>query len=92
MRDERRLSAPVICPCYDELVTRLLEAAFEAAARLPVERQDALARLLLSEMEAEARWDQLTGASRDALMGLAEEALDEHRLGTTRPFLTASDS
>jgi len=67
-------------------MTKLLEKAFEVAAKLPPEQQDALAAALLRELESEHRWDQLFSASPDLLANLAEEALKEERAGYTKPL------
>lgn len=67
-------------------MTKLLEMAFEAAAKLPPEQQDALASALLRELESQQRWDQLFAAAPDLLASLAEEALKEDRAGYTKPL------
>jgi len=64
-------------------MTKLLEKAFAQAAKLPAEKQDALATALLSEIDSERRWDQLFEGSAGTLSDLAEEALNEHRAGRT---------
>lgn len=46
-------------------MTRLLEKAFEQAARLPAEEQDALAARILAEIEDEQRWADLFAATTD---------------------------
>ena len=66
-------------------MTKLLEQAFAEAAKLPPEAQDALAQLLLEDLKGERRWDRSFGPSEsDRLAALADEALEEHRSGTTR--------
>ncbi len=55
-------------------------------SKLPPDQQDELAAWLLAEMEDEARWDKSFAESQDALAKLADEALEEHRRGETRPF------
>lgn len=67
-------------------MTKLLERAFEEAAKFPDADQDAFAALLLEEMESERRWDELFAKSQDVLEKLADEALAEHRAGRTRPL------
>ncbi|MDT8368717.1 MAG: hypothetical protein RQ745_05890 [Longimicrobiales bacterium] len=69
-------------------MTDLLEKAFREAAKLPVEAQDALASVLLAELEAERNWEERLATSQDALGRLADEALDEFREGSTRPLRT----
>ncbi len=55
-------------------------------SKLSPERQDELAAWLLAEMEDEARWDKSFAESQDALEKLANEALEEHKRGETRPL------
>ena len=62
-------------------MTQLLEQAFAAAARLPEEDQDTLARALLSDLASERTIDERLAGTPDALERLAEEALAEHRSG-----------
>jgi len=64
-------------------MTRLLEKAFEEAAKLPPEEQDALAGALLMDLASEERWGKAFDTT-DALDRLADEALEEHRAGRTR--------
>lgn len=44
-------------------------------ARLSPEEQDALASLLLTELESERRWEEMFDASQDALAELGDQAL-----------------
>lgn len=67
-------------------MTQLLEQAFAAAARLPAEDQDALARTLLRELASERGIDERLAATPDAIARLADEALAEHRAGRTEPL------
>ena len=67
-------------------MTKLLKEVIAKLAKLPAERQNELAALLLAEMEADERWDELFAKSQDKLETLADEALDEHARGETRPF------
>jgi len=60
-------------------MTKLLERAFDEAAKLSEKEQDALARVLLDELASERRWEELFSASHDLLGQLADEALAEHR-------------
>ena len=64
-------------------MTTLLEKAVRKAAALPDDQQDALAALLLDEIEDEARWDAAFARSQDTLVALAAEAMDEHRADET---------
>ena len=67
-------------------MTKLLEKAFEEAAKLADDDQDALAQAVLAELASERRWDELFARSTDVLSELAEEALAEHRAGRTKPL------
>ena len=65
-------------------MTRLLEKAFEEAAKLPEEDQDALAEMLLNDLTSEERWAEAFARSQDVLARLAKEALTEFKQGKTR--------
>ncbi len=65
-------------------MTSALQKAFEQAASLPPERQDALAAIVLEEIAAEDRWQQSFAGSQDVLAKLAAEALEEEAQGHTR--------
>ena len=65
-------------------MTRLLKQAFEAASKLPEDEQNALAALILEEVEAEGDWQKSFEANQEQLGRLADEALDDHRKGRTR--------
>jgi hypothetical protein len=67
-------------------MTQLLERAFTEASRLPESEQDAVASLLLAELESERRWDHSFASSQDALAQLADEALREFAAGETLPM------
>jgi hypothetical protein len=67
-------------------MTKLLERAFQQAARLPSVEQNALAKRLLDELEAEEAWDKAFSESEDVLDKLADEALEEKRQGKTMPL------
>lgn len=56
-------------------MTELLEKAFREAASLSPEEQDALASLLLAELESERCWEQMFDGSQDALAELGDQAL-----------------
>ena len=64
-------------------MTELLRKAFEEASKLPAQEQDALASVLLDEIEGEQKWDATLAETRDELAGLADAALAEHRAGKT---------
>ncbi len=65
-------------------MTRLLKEAFEAASKLPEDEQNALAGLILEEVELEVRWDESFARSGEVLAKLAAEAREDYRHGRTR--------
>ena len=67
-------------------MTKLLEQAFAKAKSLPESDQDALARLLIDEIESERRWDELFARSGQRVRSLADEAWAEHEAGRTEPL------
>ena len=72
--------------CYPILrnrMTKLLEQAFTEAKKLPEIEQDRMAQWFLTELEDEQRWDNAFAASREKLLKLAAEALEDHRAGRT---------
>ena len=64
-------------------MTELLRKAFSEASKLPGEQQDAIAALLLEEIESDQKWDTAFRASQDELAKLAEDAKDEDERGDT---------
>lgn len=67
-------------------MTRLLERAFKEASKLSNVEQNALAKWLLEELEAEKKWEQIFAESEDILDRLADEALEAHEQGKTKPL------
>jgi len=67
-------------------MTKLLERAFKEASRLPEVEQNALAKWVLEELEAEGRWEKAFAGSEDILDRLADEALAAHNNGKTKPL------
>lgn len=65
-------------------MTKLLEKAFEEAAKLPAGDQDNLAEWLLAEIESDEHWSRQFAASSDQLAELARRALAEHAAGETK--------
>jgi hypothetical protein len=62
-------------------MTESLEKAIAEARRLPADQQDALAAIILDEIEDEARWDAAFARSHDVLERLAQEAEEDERRG-----------
>jgi hypothetical protein len=67
-------------------MTRLLEKAFREASRLPVVDQNAIAKWLIEELEADKKWELMFAESEDVLDKLADEALAAHKQGKTKPM------
>jgi hypothetical protein len=67
-------------------MTQLLNQAFQEASKLPQLQQNMIARWLLEEMNVENKWDELLADSEDMLESLADEALQEHLNGKTKPL------
>lgn len=67
-------------------MTKLLEKAFKKASKLPVVEQNALAKWLVEELEAETKWEQMFAESEGILDRLADEALEAHKKGKTKPL------
>jgi len=60
--------------------------AIQKARQLPEEDQEAIASIILQEIESERRWDELFAQpnSADLLSRMADEALIEVRAGRAR--------
>ena len=67
-------------------MTRLLERAFKEASKLPEVEQNALAKWVMEELQSEGKWQRAFAASEDVLDKLADEALEQHRQGGTKPL------
>jgi len=67
-------------------MTKLLEEAFKAAAKLSAAEQDALAKAILAEVAAESEWERRLTETGSQLEQLADEALKEHRAKRTKPL------
>lgn len=64
-------------------MTALLERALREVARLPEEEQERIAAWLLEELASERRWEEAFKGSGATLELLADEALEERRVGKT---------
>jgi hypothetical protein len=62
-------------------MTRLLEEAIARAKQLPEGAQDAIARLVLDEIESDRKWDELFTRSPETLSKAADQAWAEHEAG-----------
>ena len=65
-------------------MTELLEQAMEKAKKLSESEQDAIAVIILEELEDELRWEKAFTRSQDALAKLAREAMSEYKAGQTK--------
>ena len=64
-------------------MSALLDKTIDEAHRLPAERQEAIAAIVLAEIADEARWDERFAGSQDALERMATQADEEDRRGST---------
>jgi methylase of polypeptide subunit release factors len=67
-------------------MTQALSTAVATAAQLPEREQDALAAILLEEMEAEERWSALFADSLNLLERMANEAIQDFQAGRVQPI------
>ena len=65
-------------------MTELLEQAIARLKTLPSSEQDAIATMILEELEDERSWDESFTRSPDLLSKLASEAMLEYRAGKTQ--------
>lgn len=64
-------------------MTELLRQAIAEISKLSDEQQDAIATLIMEELEDEAKWDATFANSQDLLADLAAEAMAEYNSGQT---------
>lgn len=62
-------------------MTKLFQRAIGKVSQLPDAEQDAIARLVLDEIESDRRWSDLVAKSPDALADLGDKAWAEHEAG-----------
>ena len=67
-------------------MSKLLDEAYAAAKELPEEEQEALGALLFAEIDSDRRWDELFAQPSDVIEGMADQALEDHRLRRTLPL------
>lgn len=60
-------------------MTEFLERAIAKLKHLPTQEQNAIAAMILEELEDEHRWDESFARSPDLLAKLAAEAMSEYR-------------
>lgn len=62
----------------------LFQQAVAEVNRLPMDQQNAIAALILDELEDEQRWDRAFASSQDQLSKLAARAREDIRKGRVR--------
>jgi len=67
-------------------MTGLLASALRRVESLSREEQDVIASQITETLEDEALWERSFRENPGVLRLLAQEALDEHRRGETRPL------
>jgi hypothetical protein len=65
-------------------MTDLLQQAIAEIEKLPADRQNAIAIIIMEELEDDRRWDESFARSPDLLAKLAAEAMVEYRAGKTQ--------
>ncbi len=65
-------------------MTQLLEKALSEVYKLPPERQDVIAAVILEELEDEQRWDAAFAASQDKLAKLAQKVRADTQAGRVK--------
>lgn len=65
-------------------MTQLLERALEEVKKLSPDDQDAIASIILEEIQDEELWDETFAHSQDKLARMAAKAREDIRAGRTR--------
>ena len=65
-------------------MTELLKQAIQKIENLSDEEQNAIATIILEELEDEMKWEQSFANSHDLLAELAAEAMAEYKAGETQ--------
>ena len=65
-------------------MTQLLEKALTEVYKLSPEKQDAIAAIILEELEDEQRWDKAFADSQDQLAQLAQKVRADIKAGRTK--------
>jgi hypothetical protein len=65
-------------------MTELLERAIAKLKTLSASEQDAIASMILEELQDDLRWDRAFSSSPDALAKLAATAMAEYHAGKTQ--------
>jgi NTP pyrophosphatase (non-canonical NTP hydrolase) len=67
-------------------MTELLEKAIKKVDRLSKSQQNAIAEIIMEEIEDERKWERKFKRSHSKLSKLADEAVDEYRKNKTEPL------
>jgi len=67
-------------------MTNLLDEAYAAAKELPEDEQEAIGAVLLAELDADRRWEELLAQPSDVIERMVDRALENHRRGRTLPL------
>ena len=67
-------------------MTRLLESAIDEARKLADPEQDAIAALILDQINDDRAWDEAFARSQDQLARLADKARADVAAGRVRPL------
>ncbi|MGK7920140.1 MAG: hypothetical protein AB4080_09080 [Trichodesmium sp.] len=67
-------------------MTKVIEEALTKLSQLPENQQEAIAYLILAEIEDEKKWAENFSNSQDQLAQLAEEAIADFKQGKTKPL------
>ncbi len=73
-------------------MTSMLKLPIDRVSALPDDEQDAIAGIILEEIEDETRWRATFAKSQEALARLADEARAEITTGDVLPFDPASNT
>lgn len=72
--------------CYDAGMTTLLQQAIAKVQSLAPTEQDAIAQVILEEIESDRLWEAALARSPEKLARLGEAAWMEHESGKTEPL------
>jgi hypothetical protein len=67
-------------------MTKTLQQAIERLQQAPEDRQDALAALVLHELDEDERWANSTAAHVEKLRDLVQDVLEADRRGECQPL------
>lgn len=64
-------------------MTNLLEKAIKKAGKLPEKEQNVIAEIILEEIEDEKKWEGKFKNTQRKILKLADEAIEEYKVGKT---------